>query len=183
MDWHTIEETLIVKKTCVVCEKRGDRSKFKDSEFRKNQNVPVCLECMEDCKGELEDWTHHFCETCVSVKPANKFHMTQRQQEFFRKQHCADCHTLKRGGLRLRPKYDESKAKQLLCAECEKHFDFDPNGHITEKMRQHHFSQSPRSVICYACHNQRPPFTCSRCGETGHREDFQKANFDRDCDR
>ena len=183
MDWYAIEETLIVRKTCVVCQIKGDRSKFKDSEFRKNQNVPVCLECMEDCKGELDDWTKHFCETCVSVKPANKFNMTQRQRDFFRKPHCTDCNTLKRGGLRLRPKYDESKARQLVCAECKEPFDFDPKGHITADMREHHFRTPPCSVICYTCHDKRPKYTCSQCKQTGPREDFQNIDFERASDR
>ena len=38
-------------------------------------------------------------------------------------------------------------------------------------------------MLCYTCHEQRPMYTCSRCGETGHRGDFQKTHFEQDCAR
>ena len=198
---------------------------------------------MEDVKGELDEWTHYFCETCQSMKPANKFNMTERQQQFFRKPHCTDCHTRKRGGLRapiqsmndesksrkllcsvcekpfefkpsghithtmreehlrsrqrkvlcyqcyeqgkllLREDREQAKTRKLTCSHCEKAFDFVPNGHITEKMRESHFGARKDKVICYTCQEQRPTFTCSRCSETGHREDFQEKNFEQDCKR
>ena len=109
--------------------------------------------------------------------------MSQRQRDFFRKPHCTDCHTPQRGGLRLRPKYDEMKARKLLCAGCKKHFDFDPKGHITEDMRQNHFKKPSRSVICYTCHEKEPKYLCRRCKQTGPREDFATNYFDRVCER
>ena len=140
---------------------------------------------MEDYKGELEDWTHHFCETCVSVKPRNKFNMSQRQRDFFRKPHCTDCFTPQRGGLRPETarRNDEWKARKLLCAGCKNHFDFDPNGHITTDMRLHHFKKPLYSIICYTCHEKRPKYICRRCKHTGPREDFQRTNFHRVCER
>ena len=50
-------------------------------------------------------------------------------------------------------------------------------------MREEHLRSRQRKVVCYTCHDKRPTFTCSRCDETGHREDFQKDHFDRDCQR
>ena len=50
-------------------------------------------------------------------------------------------------------------------------------------MREEHFRTRKNKVVCYKCQEQRPTYTCSRCGETGHREDFQKTNFERDCTR
>ena len=79
---------------------KGDKSKFTRSEFRKTQATPVCLACMNSFKGELDEWTHHFCETCQSMKPEGKFTMTIRQRQFFRKSNCTDCSTQQRGGLR-----------------------------------------------------------------------------------
>ena len=50
-------------------------------------------------------------------------------------------------------------------------------------MREGHFRARKNKVVCYKCQEQRPTYTCSRCGETGHREEFQKINFDQDCTR
>ena len=44
-------------------------------------------------------------------------------------------------------------------------------------------SQQQQQVICYACHKERITYTCTRCEQTGTREDFQKANFKRDMQR
>ena len=243
LDWSGIEEKLIPKQTCLICKTRADKSKFEPYEFKKKKDSAVCLECMEDVKGELDEWTHHFCENCQNVKPANKFTMTERQRQYFRKTHCADCYAPKRGGLRtlIQSKNDQSKSRKLLCSDCEKTFDFKPSGHIThkmreehlgsrrgkvlcyecyeegklllredreqtktrklmcseceqpfdfvssghitEKMREEHLRSRQRKVLCYRCHDQRPTYTCSRCSETGHREDFQKTHFEQDCAR
>ena len=67
-DWSEIEEKMIPKQTCLIYRKRADKSKFEPYEFKKKKDSAVCLECMEDHKGELEEWTHNFCETSVSVK-------------------------------------------------------------------------------------------------------------------
>ena len=58
--------------------------------IQKQQDAVVCLECMEDVKGELDEWTHHFCESCQIMKPADKFLMTERQRQCLRKPQCAD---------------------------------------------------------------------------------------------
>ena len=102
----------------------------------------------------------------------------------FRQSQCADCYTPKRGSLRpdLESRNDQSKSRKLLCNKCKQLFDFNPSGHITQVIREEHLSRQ-RPVICYTCHDQRPTYNCSRCGETGHREDFQMTNFDRDCKR
>ena len=78
---------------------------------------------------------------------------------------------------------EECQTRKLLCSRCKEHFEFDPNGHITAAMRSHHFSQSPRSVICYTCHDKRPKYICGRCKHTGPREDFQRKDFPRACKR
>ena len=134
LDWVMIEENMILKKTCAVCQKRGDRSKFTQSEFRQTQAAPVCIQCMEDCKGELDDWTHHFCVSCTTIKPENKFKTTERQREFFRKSHCKDCHIEQRGGKQT----EQPKKNLLLCSGCKENFQYNPAGHITEEQRKHH---------------------------------------------
>ena len=179
LDWNGIEEKLIWKQTCAICETRADKSKFQAFEFRKKEGPKVCLECMEDCKGEFDDWTHHFCETCQSIKPAKKFAITVRQRHFFRKPHCTDCFTEARGGKQR----EQCKKNQLQCSGCKVDFEYDPIGHITEKQRKHHLSNRKALLLCYKCHDQRPTYTCSRCGDAGQREDFQKTNFEQDCKR
>ena len=47
LDWATIEEKIILKKACTVCKMKGDKSKFTRSEFRKAQETPLCLACMQ----------------------------------------------------------------------------------------------------------------------------------------
>ena len=134
---------------------------------------------MKDCNGELKAWTHHFCDTCVSVEPSNKFNMSQRQGDFFRQPHCTDCFATQRRG-------SAQRRTQLVCSNCQKHFDFDPNGHITNDMRKNHFRKSREnfnSVICYTCYEKRPRYICGRCKHTGPREDFQRENFPRACKR
>ena len=107
-------------------------------------------------KGEFDEWTHHFCETCQSMKPKEKFTMTIRQRQFLRKPNCTDCSTQQRGGLREVPKAknDKSKARKLHCSDCQKLFDFVLSGHITEKMREEHFRDRKRRVVCYECHDK-----------------------------
>ena len=185
LDWSEIENKLIPKQTCRICKKRQDRSKFATYEFKKKEGSAVCLECMEDCKGELDEWTHHFCEKCDSIKPEHKFTLTGRQRQFFRKVNCADCYTPQRGGLRpgTESKNEESKARKLVCRQCHQTFDFVPSGHITKTMRKEHLSSRERKVLCYECYGGRPTYTCNRCGESGHREDFQKTHFEQDCQR
>ena len=66
---------------------------------------------------------------------------------------------------------------------CKKPFDFDSSGHITEDVRENHLLLKQK-VICYACKKEsRTRYTCTRCGETGPREDFQRKNFERDHER
>ena len=38
-------------------------------------------------------------------------------------------------------------------------------------------------MICYACQAERSTYSCTRCKDTGPREDFQKTNFERDHER
>ena len=57
LDWSGIEEKLIPKQTCLICKTRADKSKFEPYEFKKKTDSAVCLECMEDVKGELDEWT------------------------------------------------------------------------------------------------------------------------------
>ena len=90
------------------------------------------------------------------MKPEGKFTMTARQRQFFRKPNCTDCSAQQRGGLRTdtKAKNEKSKARKLHCSDCKELFDFVPGGHITEKMREHYFSQEETKVICYKCHNE-----------------------------
>ena len=114
MDWATIEERLILKKTCTVCKMKGDKSKFTRSELRKTQATPVCLACMESIKGELDEWTHHFCETYQSMKPDEKFTMRIGERQVFRKRNCTNCSpcsSQQRGGLREVTKAKTEKNK------------------------------------------------------------------------
>ena len=55
LDWPTIEENLIPKKTCAIWKKRADKTKFQAYEFRRKEENAVCLDCMEDCKGILDE--------------------------------------------------------------------------------------------------------------------------------
>ena len=82
----------------------------------------------------------------------------------------------------MESKNEQLKSRKFLCSSCEKLFDFNPSGHITQITREEHLSRQDK-VICYTCHEQRPTYICSRCGKTGQREDFQKTNFDRACKR
>ena len=148
---------------------KGDKSKFTRSEFRKTQATPVCLACMNSFKGELDEWTHHFCETCQSMKPKEKFTMRIGERQVFRKRNCTDCSPCspqQRGGLRevTKAKNEKSKTQKLHCSVCEALFDFNPSGHITEDMRRHHFVRKD-PVVCYKCHEK---------GKVLVREDRQK---------
>ena len=115
LNWSEIEEKFMRKQTCVICKKCAEKSKLQAYEFKKRIGSAVCSECMEDVKGELDEWTHHFCETCLGMKPANKFTMTERQRQYLRKPNCADCYTQQRGGLRTVTKSmnEASKARKL----------------------------------------------------------------------
>ena len=50
LDWTEIENNLIKKQTCVICNKRADKSKFDNNEFKRKDGSAVCAECKEDCK-------------------------------------------------------------------------------------------------------------------------------------
>ena len=82
--------------------------------------------------------------------------MTIRQRQFLRKPNCTDCSTQQRGGLREVPKAknEKSNARKLHCSVCEAFFDFNPSGHITVDIREHHFSNRKDRVVCYKCHEK-----------------------------
>ena len=115
---------------------------------------------MEGFKGELDEWTHHFCETCQSMKPKEKFTMRIGERQVFRKRNCKNCSpcsSQQRGGLRevTKAKNEKSKTRKLHCSICQKLFDFVLSGHIAEKMREEHFRDRKRRTVCYECHDKR----------------------------
>lgn len=152
------------------------KTRLQPYEFKRKQESAVCLDCMEDWKGELDDWAHHFCESCQCLKPQIKFTMTERQRHFFRKPHCVDCNQTQRGGGEKNTRKEPSYTVRNV-------FQYVPAGHITEKQRQHHLSKREDRLLCYECHEKRTTYTRSRCGHTGVREVFQKTHFERDCER
>ena len=91
---------------------------------------------------------------------------------------CYNCHN--EGKVLVRDDHARSQKRKLMCADCEKPFDFDPSGHINEAMRKYHFSTKRTPVFCYACQEQRSTYTCTRCGQTRPRKDFQTRNFNRE---
>ena len=91
---------------------------------------------------------------------------------------CYKCHEK---GKELEHK-EKWKARKLMCSECKEPFDFDSSGHITDFMRENHLSSKDK-VICYACKKTKTRYTCTRCHETGPRENFQRTNFEQDLQR
>ena len=71
------------------------------------------------------------------------------------------------------------KRRKLTCPKCNTHFEFYQSEHITLDTRKKHFSRED-NVLCITCHEHRSKYTCSRCGQTGSREKFQKTNFNQD---
>ena len=135
LDWTEIERNLIKKQTCVVCNKKADKSKFDSNEFKRKDNSAVCTECKENCKGESDEWTHHFCGICQRIKHESQFNPREREREFFRQPICVDC-LQQRGGLREATKTNKSENLQrnLICSQCEQPFEYVSGKHITPKM-------------------------------------------------
>ena len=104
-------------------------------------------------KSKTQENLH--CDNCQEI-----FVFIPRESQLL----CYNCHN--EGKVLVRDDHARSQKRKLMCADCEKPFDFDPSGHINEAMRKYHFSTKRTPIFCYACQEQRSTYTCTRCGQT-----------------
>ena len=65
---------------------------------------------------------------------------------------CYECH--KKGDKLVNERNETLKERPLKCSKCQYNFSFDPEGHISAKMREQHFGNRKGPVVCYECHKK-----------------------------